>query len=54
MKNDHIFAFGLMIVVSANEKLSFIENLHAMQASVERKTSKLESLYYHDGDGIRA
>lgn len=42
IKNDHIFAFGLMIVVSANEKLSFIENLHAMQASVERKTSKLD------------
>ncbi len=42
VKNDHIFAFGLMIVVSANEKLSFIENLHAMQASVERKTSKLD------------
>ncbi|MDM1555854.1 MULTISPECIES: condensation domain-containing protein [Chryseobacterium] len=42
VKSDHIFAFGLMIVVSANEKLSFIDNLHAMQASVERKTSKLD------------
>lgn len=41
IKNDHIFAFGLMIVVSANEKMSFLENLRSMQSSVERKTSKL-------------
>lgn len=41
IKNDHIFAFGLMIVVSSNEKMSFLENLRSMQASVERKTSKL-------------
>lgn len=41
IKADHIFAFGLMIVVSANEKLSFLENVRSMQASVERKTSKL-------------
>ncbi|HCM34392.1 condensation domain-containing protein [Chryseobacterium sp.] len=41
IKNDHIFAFGLMIVVSANEKMSFLENLRSMQSAVERKTSKL-------------
>ncbi|MCQ9635688.1 condensation domain-containing protein [Chryseobacterium sp. WG23] len=41
IKNDHIFAFGLMIVVSSNEKMSFLENLRSMQSSVERKTSKL-------------
>lgn len=41
IKNDHIFAFGLMIVVSANEKLSFADNLPLMQKSVELKTSKL-------------
>ncbi|MDR6919584.1 condensation domain-containing protein [Chryseobacterium sp. 2987] len=41
IKNDHIFAFGLMIVVSANEKLSFSDNLPVMQKAVELKTSKL-------------
>lgn len=41
IKNDHIFAFGLMIVVSSNEKMSFLENLRSMQTSVERKTAKL-------------
>ncbi|SHL07480.1 condensation domain-containing protein [Chryseobacterium polytrichastri] len=41
IKEDHIFAFGLMIVVSANQKMSFSENLHLIQESVERKTSKL-------------
>ena len=41
IKEDHIFAFGLMIVVSADEKLSFENNLRAMQKSVEQKTSKL-------------
>lgn len=41
IKADHIFAFGLMIVVSANQKISFSENLRLMQESVERKTSKL-------------
>ncbi|KFF23786.1 condensation domain-containing protein [Chryseobacterium vrystaatense] len=41
IKEDHIFAFGLMIVVSANHKMSFSENLRLMQESVERKTSKL-------------
>lgn len=41
IKEDHIFAFGLMIVVSANQKMSFSENLHSIQESVERKTAKL-------------
>ncbi|PRA94313.1 hypothetical protein CQ046_22540 [Chryseobacterium sp. MYb7] len=41
IKEDHIFAFGLMIVVSSDEKLSFSDNLRAMQKSVEQKTSKL-------------
>lgn len=41
IKNDHIFAFGLMIVVSSNEKMTFLENLQSMQESVERKTGKL-------------
>lgn len=41
IKDDHIFAFGLMIVVSVNDKMSFTENLRWMQETVERKTSKL-------------
>lgn len=41
IKDDHIFAFGLMIVVSLNKKLGFEENLKLMQAAVEKKTSKL-------------
>lgn len=41
IKDDHIFAFGLMIVVSANQKMNFSENLRLIQASVERKTAKL-------------
>lgn len=42
VKNDHIFAFGLMIVVSSNEKMNFLDNVRSMQAAVERKTSKLD------------
>ncbi|ANF52844.1 hypothetical protein A0O34_21010 [Chryseobacterium glaciei] len=41
IKDDHIFAFGLMIVVSLNKKFGFEENLKLMQESVEKKTSKL-------------
>jgi hypothetical protein len=41
IKEDHIFAFGLMIVVSSDEKLSFDDNLRAMQKSVAQKTSRL-------------
>ncbi|MET3534994.1 condensation domain-containing protein [Chryseobacterium limigenitum] len=41
IKSDHIFAFGLMIVVSLNKKFGFEENLKLMQEAVEKKTSKL-------------
>ncbi len=41
IKADHIFAFGLMIVVSLNKKLGFEKNLKLMQETVEKKTSKL-------------
>ncbi|AZA84421.1 hypothetical protein C1637_06150 [Chryseobacterium lactis] len=41
IKNDHIFAFGLMIVVSANEKMGFLENVRSMQEAVAKKTAKL-------------
>ncbi|MCA6065921.1 condensation domain-containing protein [Chryseobacterium sp. RG1] len=41
IKADHIFAFGLMIVVSLNKKFGFEENLKLMQEAVEKKTSKL-------------
>jgi len=41
IKDDHIFAFGLMIVLSSDDKVSFSDNLWMMQESVERKTSKL-------------
>lgn len=41
IKEDHIFAFGLMITISSNEKMSFSDNLPLMQEAVERETSKL-------------
>lgn len=41
VKNDHIFAFGLMIVLSSHEKMSFLDNVRLMQEAVERKTAKL-------------
>ncbi|MFA9189280.1 condensation domain-containing protein [Flavobacterium magnesitis] len=41
IKDNHIFAFGLMIVVSLNKKISFEENLKLIQQAVEKKTSKL-------------
>ncbi|MCS3869291.1 NRPS condensation-like uncharacterized protein [Chryseobacterium ginsenosidimutans] len=41
IKDDHIFAFGLMIVVSLNKKLGFEDNLKLMQETVEKKTAKL-------------
>lgn len=41
IKADHIFAFGLMIVLSADQKLSFMENVKLMQKSADKKTSKL-------------
>ena len=41
VKEDHIFAFGLMIVLSSNPKLDFLDNLRLMQHDVDRKTAKL-------------
>lgn len=41
IKDDHIFAFGLMIVMSSNQKMNFLDNLRLMQTEVERKTAKL-------------
>ncbi|OOG17197.1 hypothetical protein BWD42_17245 [Sphingobacterium sp. CZ-UAM] len=41
IKDDHIFAFGLMIVMSSKQKMSFLDNLRLMQDEVERKTAKL-------------
>lgn len=41
IKDDHLFAFGLMIVLSSNKKMSFDDNLRFMQESVDRKTAKL-------------
>ena len=41
VKEDHIFAFGLMIVMSSNPKLDFLDNLRVMQNDVDRKTAKL-------------
>lgn len=41
IKDDHIFAFGLMIVMSLNQKMNFMDNLRLMQIEVERKTAKL-------------
>ncbi|WP_449397839.1 hypothetical protein [Chryseobacterium wanjuense] len=37
IKDDHIFAFGLMIVLSLNKKLGFEENVKLMQETVEKK-----------------
>ncbi|WP_345987603.1 condensation domain-containing protein [Chryseobacterium sp. Chry.R1] len=42
IKHDHIFAFGLMVEVSINEKLNFLDNVRKMQKHVKRKTSKLD------------
>jgi len=41
VKKDHIFAFGLMIVLSSDPKLDFLDNLRVMQQHVDRKTAKL-------------
>ncbi|BFM45612.1 hypothetical protein CFS9_42530 [Flavobacterium sp. CFS9] len=41
VKKDHIFAFGLMIVLSSNPKLDFSDNLREIQNHVDRKTAKL-------------
>jgi len=41
IKADHIFAFGLMIVLSSDQKLSFTENLKLIQKLADKKTSRL-------------
>ncbi|ASW73085.1 hypothetical protein IQ37_16945 [Chryseobacterium piperi] len=42
IKHDHIFAFGLMVEVSINEKMNFVDNVRLMQKTVKRKTAKLD------------
>lgn len=42
IKHDHIFAFGLMVEVSINEKMNFLDNVRQMQKTVKRKTAKLD------------
>lgn len=41
IKRDHIFAFGLMFVVSAYPKLDFISNVKAIQKDIKEKMKKL-------------
>ncbi|MGO3807556.1 MAG: condensation domain-containing protein [Sphingobacterium sp.] len=41
IKQDQLFAFGLMIVLSYKNKYSFLKNLRTMQETVGRKTKKL-------------
>ncbi|MCW8312754.1 hypothetical protein K7A41_16105 [Sphingobacterium sp. InxBP1] len=41
VKDDHIFAFGLMIVLSSDRKRTPVDKLQIMQAAVDRKTAKL-------------
>jgi len=41
IKKDHIFAFGLMIVLSLLPEKDFLENVRALQKDVNDKSSKL-------------
>lgn len=41
IKDNHIFAFGLMIVLSLNKKFDFEQNIKLIQQAVEQKTAKL-------------
>lgn len=41
IKKDHVFAFGLMIVLSASTADSFIEGVKKLQKDVNRKLAKL-------------
>ncbi|RQO75109.1 hypothetical protein DBR43_06985 [Pedobacter sp. KBW06] len=43
IKRDHIFAFGLMFVVSADQHLDFFDNARKMQEDIDRKTAKLDA-----------
>jgi NRPS condensation-like uncharacterized protein len=42
IKKDHVFAFGLMIVLSAANTISFIEGVKQLQKDVNRKLAKLD------------
>ncbi|MBB6126009.1 condensation domain-containing protein [Mucilaginibacter lappiensis] len=42
IKKDQLFAFGLMIVVSAHAGLDFLDNVKAMQKDVDQKSAKLD------------
>ncbi|MDN3548149.1 condensation domain-containing protein [Mucilaginibacter aquaedulcis] len=42
IKKDQLFAFGLMLVVSAHDGLSFLDNIKAMQKDVDQKSAKLD------------
>lgn len=41
IKRDQIFAFGLLLVVSAYPRLDFLSNAKAMQLEINRKSAKL-------------
>ncbi|NQD72530.1 hypothetical protein HP439_17540, partial [Sphingobacterium shayense] len=41
VKDDHIFAFGLMVVMTADKRKNFLDNLRMMQQTVNSKTAKL-------------
>ncbi|MGN7989999.1 condensation domain-containing protein [Pedobacter sp. 22226] len=41
IKKDHIFAFGLMIVLSLSPEKDFLENVKALQKEVNDKSAKL-------------
>lgn len=43
IKRDNIFAFGLMFVVSADQKLDFFSNARKMQEEINQKTAKLDA-----------
>jgi len=42
IKKNHVFAFGLMIVLSATNTISFIEGVKQLQKDVNRKLAKLD------------
>jgi len=42
IKKDNIFAFGLMMVVSAAREPGFFDNARKMQADIDKKTAKLD------------
>lgn len=42
IKRDNIFAFGLMLVVSADKDLSFFADAKRMQEDIDKKTAKLD------------